>query len=67
VVFTEQDVRTYRDVLAADAKKSSAFNAVLRANGIFKSPGKIYPCLALTDSDFSVTEGAIEKAVAAIA
>ncbi|MDW4550201.1 aminotransferase class III-fold pyridoxal phosphate-dependent enzyme [Defluviimonas sp. D31] len=67
VVFTDRDVRTYRDVLAADAKKSAAFNAVLRANGVFKSPGKVYPCLALTEADFDLTEAAIEKAAAAIA
>ncbi|MCW3780479.1 aspartate aminotransferase family protein [Defluviimonas salinarum] len=67
VVFTDREVRTYRDVLAADAKKNAAFNAVLRANGVFKSPGKVYPSLALTEADFELTEAAIEKAAAAIA
>ena len=67
VVFTDRDVRTYRDVLAADAKKNAAFNAVLRANGVFKSPGKVYPCLALTEADFELTDAAIGKAAAAIA
>jgi glutamate-1-semialdehyde 2,1-aminomutase len=67
IVFTDRDIRTYRDVLAADAKKSVAFNAVLRENGIFKSPGKIYPCLALTEADFEMTETAILAAAAAIA
>lgn len=67
VVFTDRDIRTYRDVLGADAKKSAAFNAVLRENGVFKSPGKIYPCLALTEADFVLTEAAVKKAAAAIA
>ena len=67
IVFTDRDVRTYRDVQAADAKKNAAFNAVLRANGVFKSPGKVYPCLALTEADFDLTDAAIGKAAAAIA
>lgn len=67
VVFTDRDVRSYRDVLAADQKKNARFNAVLRENGVFKSPGKVYPCLALTEDDFALTEAAIAKAAAAIA
>ncbi|MGE0674807.1 MAG: aspartate aminotransferase family protein [Methylibium sp.] len=67
VVFTGQDVRSYRDVLAADQKKSARFNAVLRENGVFKSPGKVYPCIALSEDDFALTESAIEKAAAAVA
>ncbi|MCV2870690.1 aminotransferase class III-fold pyridoxal phosphate-dependent enzyme [Defluviimonas sp. WL0050] len=67
IVFTDRDIRTYRDVLAADAKKGAAFNAVLRENGVFKSPGKLYPCLALTEADFELTETAILTAATAIA
>lgn len=66
VVFIGRDVRSYRDVLAADQKKNGRFNAVLRENGIFKSPGKVYPSLALTEADFELTEAAIQRAVAAI-
>jgi glutamate-1-semialdehyde 2,1-aminomutase len=66
VVFTGPEVRNYRDVLAADATKAARFNAVLRDNGIFKSPGKIYPCLALTEADFMLTETAILAATLAI-
>ena len=43
------------------------FNAVLRENGVFKSPGKVYPSLALTEDDFDLTETAIFKAAGAIA
>ncbi len=67
VVFTDRDVRTYRDVQAADAAKNARFNAALRENGVFKSPGKVYPSLALTEADFDLTDAAIEKATAAIA
>ena len=67
VVFTDRDVRTYRDVQAADAAKNAKFNAALRENGVFKSPGKVYPSLALTEADFDLTDAAIEKATAAIA
>ncbi|MCB2159748.1 MAG: aminotransferase class III-fold pyridoxal phosphate-dependent enzyme [Rhodobacteraceae bacterium] len=67
VVFTDRDVRTYRDVQAADAAKNARFNAALRENGVFKSPGKVYPSLALTEADFALTDAAIEKATAAIA
>ncbi|PZQ95278.1 MAG: aspartate aminotransferase family protein [Cereibacter sphaeroides] len=66
VVFTDRDVRTYRDVLAADGGKAARFNAMLRENGIFKSPSKLYPCLALTEADFVTTEAAIEKAALAL-
>ncbi len=67
VLFTDRDVRTYRDVLGADAAKSAKFNAVLRANSIFKSPGKVYPHLALTEEDYAVTEAAISKAAQVVA
>ncbi|HPE24043.1 aspartate aminotransferase family protein, partial [Albidovulum sp.] len=60
VVFTDRDVRTYRDVQAADAAKNARFNAALRENGVFKSPGKVYPSLALTEADFALTDAAIE-------
>ena len=62
VVFTDRAVLDYRDVQAADAKRSAAFNAVLREDGVFKSPGKLYPCLALTEAEFELTERAIERA-----
>lgn len=67
VVFIKAEARNYRDVQAADAKKSARFNAVLRANGIFKSPGKVYPHLALTEGDFELTDAAIALAAKALA
>jgi len=66
VVFTDGPVRDYREVLAADGNRNSAFNAALRENGVFKAPGKFYPCLALDEVDLRLTENAIAKAVEAI-
>jgi len=62
VVFTARPVRDYRDVQDADSQISARYNAELRAAGIFKSPGKTYPCLALTEADLEWTRAAIERA-----
>lgn len=66
IVFLDRDVVNYRDTQAADAAMNARYNAVLRENGIFKSPGKLYPSLAVTDQDLGVTQDAVSKAVAAI-
>ena len=66
VVFTERDVRDYRDVLQSNADRTARFNNVLRDHGLFKSPGKTYPCLALTEEDLAQTEAAYEAAAEAL-
>lgn len=66
VVFTGAKVRDYRDTQAGDAERTKRYNAVLREEGIFKSPGKTYPSLALTEEDLELTEAAIKKAAAAL-
>ncbi|MEM6635133.1 MAG: aminotransferase class III-fold pyridoxal phosphate-dependent enzyme [Pseudomonadota bacterium] len=66
IVFTPSEVRTYRDWFGADHAMNARYNAVLRAEGIFKAPGKLYPCLAVTEDDFGLMEAAVEKAVDAI-
>ena len=66
VAFTDRRVRDYRDWLSIDARKNAQFNAVLRANGILKSPGKLYTCLALTDDDIAQTDAAVAEAAQAI-
>ncbi|MBY6142345.1 aminotransferase class III-fold pyridoxal phosphate-dependent enzyme [Leisingera daeponensis] len=66
VVFTGAKVRDYRDTQAGDAERTQRYNAVLREEGIFKSPGKTYPSLALTEEDLELTEAAIKKAAAAL-
>ena len=67
IVFTDRDIANYRDVKAGDAARLARFNQVLRDHGIFKSPGKTYPCLALSEEDFARTEAALRTAAAAVA
>jgi len=62
VVFTERDVRNYRDIHAADMPRNIRFNALLRERGIFKPIGKVYPSLAITDADLDETAEAIRYA-----
>ncbi|MAN80498.1 MAG: aspartate aminotransferase family protein [Rhodospirillaceae bacterium] len=62
IVFADGPVRNYRDVMKGDAGKLARFNALLREQGIFKSPSKFYPSLALTDEDIAKTVDAIAYA-----
>ncbi len=66
VVFTQSDVQNYRDVLNADSHKAAHYNAVLRQQGVFKSPGKIYPSLALTEADMQQLFNAFAQAATAV-
>lgn len=66
VVFTGSNPRSYRDVLAGDASLGKHWNDALRAHGVFKSPGKTYPSLALTEADMALTEAAIQAAAKAV-
>lgn len=66
VLFLDRPVRDYRDTQAADAARNARYNAVLRQNGILKSPAKTYPCLALTGDDLDRTRAAIDAAAAAL-
>ena len=67
VLFTEAPVRTYRDTAAADMARNTAYNSMLRAAGVLKSPSKLYPSLALTEEDLAKTRDAVAKAVTALA
>ena len=62
VVFTDRDVRNYRDIHAADMDRNIRFNALLREKGILKPIGKTYPSLAITDDDLAQTAEAIRYA-----
>ena len=66
-VFSDTAPRDYRDVAASDTQKAATFNAQLMTHGLFKSPGKTYPCLALTDEDFELAAMAYQHAAAAVA
>ncbi|MEO0372704.1 MAG: aminotransferase class III-fold pyridoxal phosphate-dependent enzyme, partial [Pseudomonadota bacterium] len=56
LVFTDTDVRDYRNVLQSNTAAAAGFNATLRDHGLFKSPGKTYPSLTLSEEDLSQTE-----------
>ncbi len=66
VIFIDRTVRDYRDTAAGDKTKNARFNALLRQNGVFKSAGKTYPSLALTEDDLAQTEAAIAAAAQAL-
>lgn len=60
--FTDAQVTDYRSWLTVDTNKNAAFNKTLREKGIFKSPGKLYPSLAITEEDLQLTEAALDMA-----
>lgn len=62
VVFTDKAVTDYRTWLTGDQQKNARFNKVLRENNVFKSPGKLYPSLAIDDADLDLTEAAVRLA-----
>ena len=66
VLFTSGNIHDYRNALSADALLNERFNSALRREGIFKSPGKTYPCLALSDDDLARTEIAYHAAAKAL-
>jgi len=67
VVFHEIQPLDYRMVQNGDEQAGKAWNDTLRANGIFKSPGKTYPSLILSEEDLAITQAAIDKAAQAVA
>ncbi|MEM6481083.1 MAG: aminotransferase class III-fold pyridoxal phosphate-dependent enzyme [Pseudomonadota bacterium] len=67
IVFTDRDVRDYRDTHAADRARAACFTMALRDAGVFKSAGKTYPNLALTEDDFDLTRHALTEAARRIA
>jgi glutamate-1-semialdehyde 2,1-aminomutase len=64
--FTDRPCLDYRSARHDDPAMNVTYNQVLRDNGILKSPGKLYPSLALTEADLAQTEAAVALAVAAI-
>ncbi|WP_375229794.1 aspartate aminotransferase family protein [Roseobacter sp. S98] len=64
--FTEKPCRDYRSARHDDPDMNRVYNEVLREHGVFKSPGKLYPSLALTDEDFQLTAHAVSMATAAV-
>ncbi|MEM9477689.1 MAG: aminotransferase class III-fold pyridoxal phosphate-dependent enzyme [Pseudomonadota bacterium] len=66
VYFSQSDPIDYRSARHDDPETNAVWNTTLRAQGVFKSPGKMYPSLALTDGDLEVTERAVHAAAQAV-
>lgn len=66
VVFTDRDIRDYRDHQTGDMGMNALYNKVLRDNGLFKAAGKLYPSLAVTEDDLELSRQAVRAAVAAL-
>ncbi len=64
--FTEAPCKDYRSARHDDPARNALYNSTLRRNGIFKSPGKLYPSLAINEEDLARTEAAVASAVRAI-
>ena len=66
VYFTDRDCVDYRSARHDDPARNVAWNTGLRAGGVFKSPGKLYPSLAVSADDLAQTRTAMEAAAALI-
>ena len=66
IFFTTRQCRDYRSAEHDDPTRNVTYNATLRQHGIFKSPAKLYPSLAITSKDLDQTKAAIEHAVRSI-
>ncbi len=66
IFFTDTPCVDYRSTKHQYPDLAAKYNQTLRQHGILKSPSKLYPSLALTDSDFEHTSIAVEHAVAAL-
>ena len=65
--FTQNVVRDYRSAKHTNPQDNAVWNANLREHGIFKSAGKLYPSLALTNADLEQTRQAFVVAAKALA
>ncbi|MEL6645611.1 MAG: aminotransferase class III-fold pyridoxal phosphate-dependent enzyme [Pseudomonadota bacterium] len=66
VFFTTGPCRDYRSAKHDEPARNATYNATLRRHGVFKSPGKLYPSLAITAEDLEKTKFAVEQAVRSI-
>ncbi|MEM7193379.1 MAG: aminotransferase class III-fold pyridoxal phosphate-dependent enzyme [Pseudomonadota bacterium] len=67
VLFTDEDCVDYRSAKHQIPERGIVYNRILRENGVFKSPAKVYPSLALTDEDLARTKAAVIRAAEAVA
>lgn len=63
IFFTTGTCRDYRTAKHDDPTRSATYNNTLRRHGIFKSPGKLYPSLAISEMDIELTRKAVRMAV----
>lgn len=66
IFFTTGQCRDYRTAKHDDPARNATYNSCLRQHGIFKSPGKLYPSLAITAEDLEKTKFAVERAAGSI-
>ncbi|WP_171229861.1 aspartate aminotransferase family protein [Ruegeria sp. HKCCA4008] len=66
IYFTKAECRDFRSANHDDPQRNATYNATLRAHGVFKAPGKLYPSLAVTEADLDQTREAVRHAVEAI-
>ena len=66
IYFTDRPCLDYRSAQHDSPERNAMYNATLRQHGVFKSPGKLYPSLALGPDDFEMTRLAVSRAVDAI-
>ena len=67
IVFTHAPPKNYRDVQRGNGQQAAVWNSVLRDHGVFKSPGKTYPSLVLSNDDLDLTKEAMVQAAKVIA
>ncbi|MCA0872677.1 aminotransferase class III-fold pyridoxal phosphate-dependent enzyme [Seohaeicola saemankumensis] len=66
IYFTDVDPVDYRTAKHRDSKINEVWNSTLRTHGVFKSPGKLYPSLALKNDDLELTRLAFKRAANAV-
>ncbi len=67
VYFTNADCIDYRTAKHQQPEANDVWNASLRAGGIFKSAGKLYPSLAINETDLAQTREAFATAAGEVA
>ncbi len=67
ILFTATEPTNYRNAKHDDPKTGEIYNSAQRAHGVFKSPNKLYPSLALTEVDLELTRHAVQQATDALA
>ncbi|MGJ8589890.1 MAG: aspartate aminotransferase family protein [Yoonia sp.] len=66
IYFTDVDPVDYRTAKHSDPRINEVWNRTLRTHGVFKSPGKLYPSLALKSDDLELTWSAFKHAANAV-